>query len=68
MLLGTAAKEGPHLETTGESRGFFRAAAQRVGFSSSYYGEFREPVEWPQGSPVSIRVSRWERGIALESR
>ena len=43
---------------TGQTRGFFRAAAQRVGFSSSYDGELREPLVWPQGSPVSIRVER----------
>ena len=42
----------------GESRGFSRAAAQREGFSSSYDGELREPLVWPQGSPVSIRVER----------
>ena len=28
----------------------------RVGFLSSYDGELREPLMWPQGSPVSIRV------------
>ena len=40
------------------SWGFFRAAAQRVGFSSSYDGELREPLLWTQGSPVSIGVAR----------
>jgi len=42
----------------GESHGFSRAAAQRVGFLSSYDEELREPLVWPQGSPVSIRVVR----------
>ena len=36
---------------TGEPRGFSQVAA---GFSS-YDGELIEPLEWPQGSPVSIR-------------
>ena len=38
--------------------GFFRAAVKRVMFSSSYDWELREPLVWPQGSPVSIRVAR----------
>ena len=29
-----------------------------MGFSSSYDGELREPLMWPQGSAVSIRVER----------
>ena len=33
---------------------FSRAVAQRMGFLSSYDGELREPLVWPQGSPVSI--------------
>jgi len=41
---------------TGESLGFFGAAERRVGFLSIYDGELREPLVWPQGSPVSIRV------------
>ena len=43
---------------TGESHGFSRAETCRVGFLSSYDGELREPLMWPQGSPVSIRVER----------
>ena len=43
----------------------------RVRFLLSYDGELREPLVWPQGSPVSIRVasasaallSSHERGI-----
>ena len=27
-------------------------------FSTSYTGELREPLVWPQGSPVSIQVAR----------
>ena len=29
-----------------------------MGFLSSYDWEVREPLVWPQGSPVSIRVER----------
>ena len=43
---------------TGESHGFSRAETCRVGFLSSYDGELREPLLWPQGSPVSIRFVR----------
>ena len=43
---------------SGESRGFSRAAALCVLFLSSYHGELREPLVWPQESPVSIRVAR----------
>ena len=41
----------------GESHGFSRAAAQRVGFLSSYDEELREPPMLPKRSPVSIRVA-----------
>ena len=43
---------------TGQSRGFFRAAEGCAVFPSNYNGEIREPLVWPQGSPVSIRVAR----------
>ena len=56
--LGPAGKEESHLAMTGEARGFFRAAARRVGFLSNYDEEHREPLVWPQGSPVSIRVAK----------
>ena len=42
----------------GESCGFSQAAARRVGFLSSYDGELREPLVWPQASSVSILVAR----------
>ena len=53
---------------TGESHGFFRSVAQRVGFLSSYNGEFRVPVVWPQGSPVSIQVGRSRAALLSHSR
>ena len=43
---------------TGESRGFSLTAVQCVRFLLSYQRELREPLVWPQGSPVSIRVAR----------
>ena len=50
---------------TGESHGFFQAVARRVGFLSSYDGELREPLVWPQGSSVSIRVARGSTALLL---
>ena len=58
LLSRPSKKEGLHLAMTGESRGFFRAAVRCVGFLSSYDGELKEPLVWPQGSPVSFRVAR----------
>ena len=51
--LGPAEKNGLN-RNDGVSHGFSRAVAQRMGFLSSYDGELREPLVWPQGSPVSI--------------
>ena len=42
----------------GNSGGFFRVSARRVGVLSSYDGALREPLVWSQGKPVSIRVAR----------
>ena len=50
---------------TGESLGFFGAAERPVGFLSIYDGELREPLVWPQGSPVSIRVLRGSTALLL---
>ena len=60
----------PHLAMTWEPRVFFLAAAQRVGFLSSYDREFRKPLELPHRSPVSIRGARGitARRIEGESR
>ena len=40
-----------------DSHGFSRAVLHCVGFLSSYDWELREPLMWPQGSPVSILVA-----------
>ena len=63
--LGPAGKEGPHLVMMGESRGFSRAAMQRMGFPSSYDGELWEPLLWRQGSQVSMRVARGSASLLL---
>ena len=37
---------------------FYSFCIPSVGFHTSYDWEFREPLLWSQGSPVSIRVVR----------
>ena len=59
FLLRRCSRKGPHLTMTGEPHGFSQVVA---GFSS-YYGELREPVMLPQGSPISIRVERGSWGL-----
>ena len=49
---------GPHLKLRGESPDFSRVAAGTLGFLLSYYGELRDPLLWPQESPVSMPVAR----------
>ena len=39
-----------------------------MGFLSSYDGEIREPLVWPQGSPVSIRVARGSAALLSKSQ
>ena len=39
-----------------------------MGFLSSYDGELREPLVWPQGSPVSIRVARGSAALLSKSQ
>ena len=38
-----------------------------MGFLSTYDGELREPLLWPQGSPVCIRVPKGSTAL-LSSR
>ena len=69
--------KGPHL-ALGDSPGFSRVAVGNLGFLSSYDGDLRDPLVWPQESPVSIRVVRglpgflyshcWGRSPHLELR
>ena len=54
FLLIRCSGKRPHLTMMGEPRGFSRVAER----FSSYDGQLREPLMFPQGSPISIRVSR----------
>ena len=59
--------KGPHLVLKGESPGFSQVAAANLGFLSSYDGDLRQTLVWPQESPVSMRVVRGLLGF-LSSR
>ena len=56
FLLRRRSGKGPHLTLRGESPGFSRVAAANLGFLSSYDGELRNLLVWPQESPVSMGV------------
>ena len=58
LLSRPCRKRRPHLTMMGEPHGFSRVAAR----FSSYDGRLREPLMFPQESPISIRVARgsWE--------
>ena len=68
----------PHQALMGESPDFSLVAAGNLGFLSSYDGNLRDPLVWPQENPVSMLVvrgfsaivSRWCRvlGPHLELR
>ena len=47
-------RKRPHLALRGESPGFPRVAGTNLGFLLSYIGDLREPLMWPQVSPVSM--------------
>ena len=50
----------------GRTPGFPQVVAGNLGFLSSYDGDLRDPLVWPQESPVSMRVARG-LGIPLQS-
>ena len=50
--------KGPYLRLRGESPDFSRVGAGNLWFLSSYDRELRDPLVWPQESPVSMRVAR----------
>ena len=50
--------KGPHLALRGESPGFSQVTAGNLVFLMSYDGDLRDPLVWPQESPVSMRVAR----------
>ena len=53
----------PHLAWRGESHGFSRVATGNLGFILTYEGDLRDPLVWPQESPVSMRVARGLSGF-----
>ena len=60
-------RKGPHLMLRGESPGFSQVTAGNLVFLSSYNGDLRDPLVWPQERPVSMRVVRGFSGF-LSSR
>ena len=59
--------KGPHPALRGVSLGVSRVAAVKLQFLSSYDSDLRDPLVWPQESPVSMRVARGLSGF-LSSR
>ena len=59
--------KGPHHTLRGESPRFSRVVAANLRILSSYDQDFRNPLLWPQESPVSLRVERDLSGF-LSSR
>ena len=49
--------KGPHFALKGESRGFSRVAAGRLGFLSSCNRDLRGPLVLPEENPDSFRVA-----------
>ena len=78
FLLRCRSGKGPHLALSGESPGFSRVAAGKLGSLSSSYLDLRDTLVGPQESPVAMRVARgllgflcshcWDRGLHLELR
>ena len=58
FLLRCRSGKGPHLALSGESPGFSRVAAGKLGSLSSYYLDLRDTLVGPQESPVAMRVAR----------
>ena len=55
--------KGPHLALRGESPGFSRVSPETLGFLSSYYLDFRDPLVLPQEGQVFRQVSRGLSGF-----
>ena len=47
-----------HIALRGQSSNFSRVSAGNLVFLSNYNGDLRDPLVWPQESPVSMRVAR----------
>ena len=63
FLFRSRSGKRPHLALRGESLGFSRVVAANLGFLSSYDEDLRDPLVWPQESPVSMRVARGLSGF-----
>ena len=50
--------KGPHLAWREESPAFSQVVAGNLGFLSSYDGDLRDPLVFPQESQFSMRVAR----------
>jgi len=50
-------RKGPHLALRGESPGFSRVVAGKLGFLSSSDRDLRDPLVFPVKSQASIRVA-----------
>ena len=59
--LETPQHEWAHLAWRGEPPGFFELRQ----VPSTYDGDLRDPLWWPQETPVPMRVARWPLGISL---
>ena len=55
--------KGPNVALRWESPGFLQVAAGNLGFLSSYDGDLRDPLLFPQDSPVSMWVARGLSGF-----
>ena len=63
FLLRCRSGKGPHLMLRGEYPGFSRVAAANLGSLSIYDGDLRDPLVFPQESPVSCEL----RGTSRDS-
>ena len=54
ISLQTPQRKGPNLALKGESPGFSRVSAGNLGFLSSYDGDLRDPLVWPQKSSLHV--------------
>ena len=78
FLLRCRSIKGPHLALRDESPGFCRFVSGLLGLLLSYDGDLRDPLVWPQESPVTRGVVRglsgflcspcWGRGPHLDLR
>ena len=63
ISLETLQPKGLLLALRGESPPFYRVVAGNLGFLSSSDEDLRDPVLWPQESPVSMQIARGLSGF-----